>query len=445
MMAQNRSLASILTRKLVWIAFVVLLINAAAVAFYYGSNRSELEQEVIAGQMAQLEAAIDKQRLTIMASARQLYINYPRDYAFALLDASGNIRDSENLDLIPGQALKTGTFAQDWITRLSLTTHPLLVASHKVAWSEQPLRLVFVMAEDPAALLKDALFTEFMQHIWLPVLPIALILIAANAFILRRSIQPVVLAANWARSVEPGVEVPPVPVSRYPAEIEDMMQATQRALERLNEALAAEKRRTAEVAHALRTPVAVLVARMDALPAGETTEQLRADLGQLSRIVSQLLACARADALTSKVEHPAELNQVAADVIAAIAPFAYQRGVMLALHPAEQPLWVKADTTAVSLALTNLVENAILHAGKGTVTINIGPEPNIRVLDEGAGLTPEALVHILEPYWRSPNAVPGGAGLGMAIVERIQRAYGGSINVSNRAEGGAEFSLHYRQ
>lgn len=443
-MSKTNALASILTRKLAWIAVVVLLINATAVALYYGSNRSELEQEVIAEQMLQLETALDKHSLSIRAAARQLYAEYPDHYAFALLDGSGAVRDSENLDLIPSQALKTGTFAQDWITRLTLTTHPLLVASHKIHFAEQPLRLVFVMADDPAGLLHDALLSEFMQHIWLPVLPIALILIAANALILRRSIRPVTVAAAWARSVEPGKTVPSIPQSRYPAEIHDLMQATQRALERLNEALAAEKRRTAEVAHALRTPVAVLVARMDALPQGEHTERLRSDLGHLSRIVNQLLACARADAFTANVEQPAELNHVAAEVIEAIAPYAFQRGLLLALNPSAEPNWVKADAAAVNLALTNLVENAIVHAGQGTVEITIGPGPCIRVTDQGAGLSDEALVRILDPYWRSPDAVPGGAGLGMAIVDRIQRAFGGSIQVANSPAGGAEFILYYR-
>ena len=444
-MSATQSLASILTRKLAWLAFIVLLINAGAVAFYYGSNRSELEQEVIAEQMSQLTMALEPQQLQIAATARQLYRDYPNDYAFALLDSEGVIRDSENLDLIPGQALKTGTFAQDWVTRLTLTTHPLLVASNKVLLPEQQLRLVFVMADDPAALLHQALLAEFMQHIWLPVLPIALILIAANAFILRRTIKPVVLAAHWARTVEPGSEVPPVPLSRYPTEIEDLMQATQRALERLNKALAAEKRRTAEVAHALRTPVAVLVARMDALPASEATEHLRQDLAQLSRMVSQLLACARAEALTANIEQPAELNQIAVEVIAVIAPFAYQRGVELALSPAAQAIWVKADAAAVTLALTNLVENAILHAARGTVEIRVGPEPWIRVQDEGPGLSSEVLAHLFEPYWRSPDAPPGGAGLGMAIVDHIQQTFAGGIDAANRPTGGAEFILKYRQ
>ncbi len=69
-MAATQSLASILTRKLAWIAFIVLLVNAGAVAFYYGSNRAELEQEVIAEQMAQLTLALDPQQLQIAATAR---------------------------------------------------------------------------------------------------------------------------------------------------------------------------------------------------------------------------------------------------------------------------------------------------------------------------------------------------------------------------------------
>ncbi|MEM7530009.1 MAG: hypothetical protein AAF416_20525 [Pseudomonadota bacterium] len=63
------------------------------------------------------------------------------------------------------------------------------------------------------------------------------------------------------------------------------------------EALDAEKRRASEAAHALRTPVAVLVARLETPPAGETTDRLRADIAHLSRTVRQVINAGRADAL----------------------------------------------------------------------------------------------------------------------------------------------------
>lgn len=440
----NSPLARILTRRLAWIAVAVLLVNALAVAAYYGSDRPSLEREVIDREMSRLEAALDGERSRIDDRARDLFKNHPRNYAFALLDRSGDILDAENPGLIPLQSTETGVFAQDWTTRITTNEGPMLVAAHTIETSSDQLRLVFVMADDPAGLLLRALVAEFARHIWLPILPVALILIGANAFMIRRGLQPVASASEWARSIKPGMPVADLPDSPLPAEISDLVQATQRSLERVNTALAAEKRRAAEAAHALRTPVAVLTARLDALPPGETTDRLRCDLTALSRTVRQVLASARADALNVTDEALANLGQIAESVTAALAPFAYQHGVELSLTLNEVPVFAAADPDGVEVALCNIVENAILHAGPGPVDISAGPGPVIHVRDRGPGLPPGSRLSLFEPFWRGDGAPPGGAGLGLAIVERLQKAQGGKVEARSSEGGGSEFILSFR-
>lgn len=436
-------LATTLTRRLAWIAVAVLVINAVAVGVYYGSDRQALESEVIDHVMAQLEADLPGEGWRISPQTRAWFRANPQDYGFAILQTDNSVVDAENSMLIPAEALVTGAFAQDWQTRQKTEAGSLLVASHKISVSDEDLRLVFVMAGDPAGLLRQALIDEFVTHIWLPILPTALILIAVNALMIRRGIRPVVDAARWARSIEPGTPTPPLPGGSFPREIVDLVTATHRSLARLNEALSAEKRRTAEAAHALRTPVSVLLARLDALPAGADRNQLRADLSHLSRTVNQLMACARADELTVPDTCRANLDDIATRVTAALAPFAYRQGVTLALSTAATPVIVRADPDAVELALTNLIENAILHGGPGEVGITIGSDNRITVSDQGPGLSPTAMTHMFELFWRGQGAPAGGAGLGLAIVARLQRAQSGTVTAQNRESGGARFTLSY--
>lgn len=443
-MAHSLPLASILTRRLAWIALAVVFVNAIAVATYYGSDRQALETEVIEREMSRLVTALNDDPPRIDARARTLFQNHPHSYAFALMDQDGSILDSENPGLVPPQATETGVFAQDWVTRLTNRNSPVLIAAHKISTREDELRLVFVMVDDPGGLLVRALVAEFAEHIWLPILPITLLLIGANAFMIRRGLKPVAAAAEWARTIKPGMPAPPLLNERLPTEIADLVDATQRSLERLNTALAAEKRRAAEVAHALRTPVAVLVARLDALPPGELTERLRADLAALSRTVGQVLACARADALAGAEASRVDLGRIANRVIAALAPFAYTRGVELSLNLGEPLVFVIADPDGVELALSNLIENAILHAGKGLVEITVGPGPKISVRDNGPGLPPGARSNLFEPFWRGDGAASGGSGLGLAIVERLQHAQGGAVEAWSLEDGGAEFVLFFR-
>ncbi len=442
MSATTPSLAQILIRRLALIAAAVVLLNIAVVGAYYGSDRRELETEAVAHETERLREALDRTTIRDDAPARTLYESHPEAYAFALVDRGGTVLDAMNPGLIPPSA--TDIYADDWVTRLDSSDGRLLVAGHEFAGRSDGLRVVFVMASDPGNLLLRAFLREFYKHVWLPILPVALLLIGASAFLIRRGLAPVADAAEWARRLRPGAVVPPPPSAKVPAEIADLVDATQRALDRLATALAAEKRHAAEAAHALRTPVAVLVARLDELPPGETTDRLRADLSALSRTVQQVLAASRTDVLDVADGTAVDLRGIAESVTASLAPFAYSKGVELSLSLPDAAVTVCADPEGVEVALSNLVENAIIHGRTGPVEISVGPGPVLRVRDHGAGIPPDAQNRLFEPFWRGRDAVPGGAGLGLAIVDRLQRAQGGAVEVSAPDGGGCEFQLTFR-
>lgn len=430
-------LARFLALRLAVIAAVVFAVNTVAVGLYYGTDRRALEAEAALTQIERIATALDGATLPADAPARALYADHPDAYAFALVDRGGTLIEAVNPALIPPGALDL--YADDWITRLDRPGAPLLVAGHEFTGRADGLRMVFVMADDPAGLIRRAWVAELNTHVWLPILPLVLLLVLANTVLIRRGLAPIAAAAAWARDLRPGSPTPP-PDTSIPAEIADLVEATQRSVDRLAQALAAEKRRAAEAAHALRTPLAVLVARLDALPPGEATDRLRADLAALSRMVAQVLAAARAE--TQSVTR-IDLRPRAGAVAAALAPFAHARGVELTLDLPDHPVPAMADAEGVDLALTNLIENAILHGGAGRVDITLGPGPVIRVRDHGPGLPEGGSERLFQPFWRRPGAVAGGAGLGLAIVERVQRAQGGSVSARAAEGGGAEFTLHW--
>jgi len=438
-----RPLAQILTRRLMLMALAVLLLNVVAVAVYYGSDRRETEDEAIAHQFERMEQSLTGTLVPAEAAVRKLYSDHPDAYAFALVDRASTVLEAVNANLIPPVA--TTIFADDWVTRLNTPSGPLIVAGHEFAERTDGLRMVFVMAEDPAGLLQRALLTEIYLHVGLPIVPVVLLLIGANALLIRQSLTPLAAAAVWARGLHPGRPTPPPPPERLPAEVADLVEATQRSLDRLTEALALEARHAAEAAHALRTPVAVLVARLDALPPGEMTDRLRADLAALSRTVAQVLASSRADRLEVDAGTATDLRDVAQRVVAALAPFAHAKGVDLSLDQPDTPVFARANAEGVDIALSNLIENAILHGGAGAVEITVGDGPSITVRDHGPGLPQGAGAQMFQPFWRGPRAVPGGAGLGLAIVERLQSGQGGAIEVQPHDEGGCVFVLTYKK
>lgn len=441
MTAARRPLAQLLTRRLTMIAVAVVALNVVVVGTYYGTDRPALEAEAIRDITEKFGTAIEGSSLPDDTPARDIFVEFPNSYGFALINRAGTVIDAMNRDLIPPSAIDI--FAGDWITRIDLPDMRRVIAGHEFTDRTDGLRMVFVMNADPAGLLRRAYLSELRQHVWTPVLPMAVLLILTSALLIRRELAPVGRAAAWARAIRPGAVSPP-PAGPVPAEIADLINATERALDRLNTALTAEARHAAEAAHALRTPVAVLVVRLDALPQGETTDRLRTDLAALSRTVQQVLAASRTDVLAVPDDTPLDLRLPAETVTAALAPFAYGKGVELSLACPDSPVLVRANREGVELALSNLIENAILHGGRGLVEITVGPGPSLTVRDHGPGLPPAAGARIFDAFWRGPAAVPGGTGLGLAIVDRLQRAQNGAVRVADAATGGCEITLSYQ-
>ncbi len=438
-------MARLLTRRLAWIALAVMLANLVLIWAYYGSDREALQDKVVERRMSVMEAdliASDYGGYRIGPDARALFEAHPEAYGFALLGPDGVPLDQANGDLIPADALASSRFADDWIVRLPDGASRLIVASHTVGPVAADLRLVFVARGDPANLLARALLTELVRHIAVPLVPAILLLLGANALMIHRSLGPVSRAAAWARALHPGArDTAPRPQTGL-KDIDDLLDATGRALDSLTDALSAEKRRAAEAAHALRTPLAALTARLDQLPEGEATDRLRRDMAQLSRTVGQILASAKADMVAIEPGARADLGAIAEIVVAALAPVAIRRGAELELLRQPPTPDIAGDSEAVALALTNLVENAIVHAG-GRITVTVGPGARIDVRDRGPGLPEGDADRLFQAFRQGPKAPATGAGLGLSIAARIQRAHGGTVTARTHAEGGAEFRLAF--
>ena len=98
---------------------------------------------------------------------------------------------------------------------------------------------------------------------------------------------------------------------------------------------------------------------------------------------------------------------------------------------------------AVRVALGNLIENAIKHTPPGTtVRLRVTDHPSIEVMDFGLGIPLEQRAKVFERFWRGDRN-SGGAGLGLAIVDRIMKTLQGSVSAGEAPGGGAQFTLTF--
>lgn len=444
---RRRGLQSILTTQLLAIAAAVIVANVVFVAVFDASDRRSLMVDLAQRELARLEAAFlaaDRRPERLAETIGGICDDHPAAYAFAVTGPDGRVPAGRNLGLIPPELLRPGALATDRLAWPNGTGAMPVAASHGAPGGASGVGLLFLMAEDPADLLGAEILDEFRGHVWLPLLPIAVLLIGGALLIIRRALRPVCEAAAWARAIRPGRKLPPLAPTRAPAEVEDLTRAVRRGIERLDAELGAGQRRAAEAAHALRTPVAVLVARLDELPPDPAFDALREDVRALSRMVTQFLSSSGADRLELPDDARADLAAVARQVVGDLAPLAEARGCEIALSGAEAPLPVQGDAAAIAPALTNLIENAVFHGGPGLVEVTVGPGPELGVRDHGPGLPDAAAGDLFEPFRRGPGAPRGGAGLGLAVVARTQRAHGGAAEARPAPGGGALFRLTCR-
>ena len=309
-----------------------------------------------------------------------------------------------------------------------------------------PLTVLVARASDADAL-AHALLQEFVREVAWVILLFAAATLAVGVWSIRRGLRPVRLASERAASITPDRSGVRLPVDALPAELAPLAAAINHALDRLEQAFAVQRQFTANAAHELRTPLAVLTAGLEALEDSPEVGKLRDDAARINRLVVQLLRVARLDAAPIDTSKVIDLRATAAACVEYLAPWTIERGRALGFEaPEGRPVRVHGDADAVTDALRNLIENAATYAPIGTeVTITVDPAGYVSVSDRGPGVAPDDRAHVLERFWRGRGAPHTGAGLGLAIVAEIARAHGGTVEVGQAIGGGALFTLKLRR
>jgi signal transduction histidine kinase len=289
----------------------------------------------------------------------------------------------------------------------------------------------------------DSLMKEFAEHIgWtLPIILLAALLI--SVWTIRGSLRPIKDLSARALMIGPETRDLRLPTGEVAVEILPLINAINSALDRLERGFDMQRRFTANAAHELRTPLAVLTARLGELDDNEVVRQLGADIARMNRLVAQLLQVSRLEAAPLKIENEVDLNDLAETVVSYLAPLAIQQHRTIALQPAPAPVMVQTARIPLEDALRNLVENALHHTPVGSeVTVTVGGDGTLSVRDHGPGVPPELRSQIFERFWRGRERNGHGAGLGLAIVAETMRGLGGSVSIADANGGGAVFVLH---
>ena len=230
-----------------------------------------------------------------------------------------------------------------------------------------------------------------------------------------------------------------------------------RSFDRMAEALgrsdAARRRMFQDAAHELKTPLTVIDATTTAILDGiyEHDDRHLETIRQQSRLLGRIVDDLRTVSLAESGAMPLaittlQVEAILAEVVQSFAARAQLAGIQLGDASAALGIMVRADHDRLRQLLGALVDNALRHTPSGgSVALEVLSEPGwvtLSVRDSGPGIESADLPHVFDRFYRADHSrdrASGTSGLGLAIVQALATAQGGSVGVENVPGGGARF------
>jgi signal transduction histidine kinase len=286
----------------------------------------------------------------------------------------------------------------------------------------------------------------------------------AGLAIARRAMRPISSLTATARTIaETGDPSGHMPEPRVDDEVGELARTLEQMLRTLDAAraereaaLKQQREFVADASHELRTPLTSILANLELLqaslddPAAEE-ERVMVDSAlrssnRMSRLVTDLLLLARADAGRLAARTRCDLAEIAGNAAAEVAPTVGERELQI---DNGRPLPVEGNPDELHRMVLNLLDNAVRHTYPGaSIELRLrsaGSSAVIEVSDDGPGVPPQMREQIFDRFVRGDGPADtsgrGGSGLGLAIVRAVATSHGGSVEATESASGGALFRV----
>ncbi len=245
------------------------------------------------------------------------------------------------------------------------------------------------------------------------------------------------------------LDLTPLPTDAMPTEVRPLVDSFNKLLARVDAAVQNERRFTADAAHELRTPLAVLAAHADVALRATTIEEKDAALRRLSsgvqrsaRLSEQLLDLARLDAGASTEGFgQVDLSELVVLVVRDFEALARDRRQHISLQT--EPGAILGDIDQLGILLRNVIDNAVCYAGEGgQIAVSCRPARSndirgmrLEVADDGPGVAEEDRGRIFDRFYRAPRSTGRGSGIGLSLVAQIAQSHDARIEVGPGLKG----------
>ena len=430
---------SLLARTALVLLFALIASQLVSIALFRYYSREPRVQLIAIGFVGQLK--------TIRAALEIIPPEQQREFVQRLRDERGmrifRIRDEEPMEVAPDiPALRAARerlreeFGGE--SEIFIRTRPQKPDAAPILITRLPVRDGAVYVVFP----RNRIVEQDYTYAWIGwgVFGGAIAL-ASAVFLMWRVNRPLKALQIAAQELGRGNAPPPV-TEVGPSEVRSVAVAFNQMRDDLQRVDRERATFLAGVSHDLRTPLARLRLAVEMLPTDQTTRaDIEGDIADINGVVDQFMDFAR-DERTEPTE-PTDLNRL----VELVVERAQRAGTDVTLE-LDRPASLPVRRQAIKRVLGNLIDNAIKHARAPLIVrtnVSASGAISISVLDRGSGIAPEDVERLKKPFTRLDSSRTGasGAGLGLAIVERIAKLHGATFELLPREGGGTEAKLTF--
>ena len=454
--ANPRSIASQLVILFTLAAALLLCSGLGVLYWIFVRHAIEEDRAVLADKISVLRADLnragDLNRLNDQLSI--LHGGERAPYWVRIIDAGGlTVAETPGMsDLLPASIFPMPLAQGLPVATADYRTNGKLFSVAAMIEDTPNQRYTIQVAQDRSG---DERFMKEFATLLIVVLAFGILVSTAIALtVTRKGLRPITEMTRSLKRIEPKHLHERIPPEGWPHELRPLAVAFDEMLDRLEDSFTRLSQFSADLAHELRTPIAIIrgegeVALTRTRTAEEYREVIESSVGEcekLTAIVDNLLFLARAEAAEGPVQRALFDGKDAVEKIAAFyEPIAEEHDVTIACAGEGD---IHADPMLFGRAVSNLVENALrFTAAGGTILISIVIRPaqaEISVKDTGCGIAAEHLPRVFDRFYRADSSRSSqGSGLGLALVKSIMDLHGGSADVESEVNRGTAVTLTF--
>ena len=437
-MSLNRRI--ILSATLVLVIFITLTALTLERAFY-DSAESALHDKMTSQLYALMAAAeVGTEGLIMPTDELDTLLGLPSSGVYAFITSKdGDIlwQSSSVLGARPPvpQALDRGETRSGESISSGSEYYTLAYGVNWAADDDDALALTFSISTDLASL--DRQITKYRTTLWSWLLAMALLLLVSQALILRWGLLPLRRVGDELSLIENGKQENIE--EKYPHEISRLTDNINILLEHERDHRARYRNALGDLAHSLKTPLAVLQSSLEGKDE-ETVAAIQEQIKRMNTIVEyqlQRAATAGSTGIGSKVEVAAAVRRITESLLKVYGDRAYRLDIDI-----EPALLFKGDEGDLMEILGNLLDNAFKWSRQHVRITGRRQDGklSIGIEDDGPGMAAEQVEELMKRGVRADEAVPGH-GIGLSIVQNIVQAYRGTIDLGESALGGLYVSI----